>query len=92
MSHTKAPWVVQNDNQGLWVFSQKPGLSILISELGWGIEPADKANAVLISCAPEMLQMLERVRVEIGTDENFAEHKEIYTAIDALIKKARGDK
>ena len=48
-----------------------------------------KANAQLIACAPEMLELLEEVLVDV---EMFDISATIQARIDGLIQKAKGEK
>lgn len=75
------------DSRSAWISSTATGFSIC-TVMPW---PELEANANLIAAAPEMLDALEKLRSEYIDNHFRAEWLENYSAIEAVINKARGE-
>lgn len=93
MKHTKGPWIecfghVRDTEYKTVALIQNVGFQDAIR---WDREPEEcLANARLISCAPEMLEALERLVKIYHDKEDDSEAAALDQAMDA-IKKARGE-
>ena len=82
MSHTPGPWRVLTLDDGTeWI--QAGCVRIAIVDDSAGCQPG---NAALIAAAPEMLEVLERIRDESGPF-NLGEMRKL---VESAIRKARG--
>jgi hypothetical protein len=81
---TKGKWIYDNSlqmNSGYRVVYSDNGVLIHKSENKNGLSETEiEANAQLISCAPEMLEMLEDVKAYLGSD--------VREKVEHIIKKA----
>ena len=83
MSHTPGPWRVLTLDDGTeWI--QAGCVRIAIVDDSAGCQPG---NAALIAAAPEMLEVLERIRDESGPF-NLGEMRKL---VEVAIRKARGE-
>ena len=91
--HTEGPWFVTvTTDHGIWVEDGNGILSAcrqtetvcVVTNEG---REKDQANARLISCAPEMLAMLERIR---NDDQTIIRLSLVHDLLE-LIKKAKGE-
>lgn len=75
---TKGKWVVEKTHEkGKWIQSEDGGYCAISA--GSTLEES-KANALLISKAPEMLEMLKDIKDYLGSDKR--------TEVELLIKEA----
>ena len=85
--HTVGPWKDVQTNRGIEIAAGSDGYILNLTPNGRGIENF-KANAQLVSAAPELLESLIQLREWImGGDEDPARF--ILNA-DAVIQKAKG--
>lgn len=87
--HTPGPWTIE----GADVYTEGTGSRRWIASCGLrGGEqaaPYNTANARLIACAPDLLEMLNRIRADIA-DQMDDEDDEFLAELDALIARAEG--
>jgi len=78
---TRGEWLIENNEERLLITCNNPNWDIVttITDL-----PQDKANAKLISCAPELLEFIQSL---INESEDIV-HSEIKKQAQQLIKKA----
>ena len=83
MSHTPGPWSVLTLDDGTqWI--ESGCVRVVITDDSAGCQPG---NAALIAAAPEMLEVLERIRDESGPF-NLGEMRKL---VESAIRKARGE-
>ena len=89
MNHTKAPWKCKFKKHCDWSIRGADGYSILgiPHDIHYGRPEEDKANARLVTAAPELYAILKK----IITDRGFNLMQNVKTA-DELIKIIEGKK
>lgn len=99
MKHTQGPWKAHtyNDEEYIDIDSGCERIcSVFIGSDVWTEITEEeinekKANASLIACAPELLEILEQVMYGVGTTIKFHD-KSLPDKVEAVIAKARGVK
>ena len=82
---TKGSWIIEKIKDKFLITCDNPNWDIAstVTDL-----PEDEANAKLISCAPEMLEMLENFLSEFEYDNATEYQCELFYKAKELIKKA----
>jgi len=81
---TKGNWHTEQRAKGVIILADSEDLNAGFSICSVN-GPESEANAALIECAPEMYEMLKKLRAHY----NFSEYCE--SEVDALLAKARGE-
>lgn len=83
---TKNKWILSEVESGDFdVYSEDDNPTHVAFVSAWDAGDEAKYNAALIACAPEMYELLQKLRAHY----NFSEYCE--NEIDALLAKARGE-
>jgi len=89
-NHTKATWDADASDNGSFTITTPDG-EVIASRNAWEHRSIEsKANARLISAAPELLEALKDLTAELGGTGLFADWPELKAQVDAAIAKAEG--